>query len=96
MRIKINIVWFKRDLRLRDHPPLKNAFSNGLPTLLLYNFEPLLLEDAHYNERHWRFVYQSIVELNKQLARFNTCVYIFNLNMSDLLESLKTQFEIII
>lgn len=95
MKEKINIVWFKRDLRLSDHQPLKNAFSNGLPTLLLYNFEPLLLEDAHYNERHWRFVYQSIVELNKQLARFNACVYIFNLNMSDLLESLKTQFEIV-
>ncbi|MEM5532274.1 deoxyribodipyrimidine photo-lyase [Pseudoalteromonas arctica] len=93
--MKINIVWFKRDLRLSDHQPLKNAFSNGLPTLLLYNFEPLLLEDAHYNERHWRFVYQSVVELNKQLARFNACVYIFNLNMSDLLESLKAQFEIV-
>lgn len=95
MKEKINIVWFKRDLRLSDHQPLKNAFSNGLPTLLLYNFEPLLLEDAHYNERHWRFVYQSIVELNNQLARFNACVYIFNLNMNDLLESLKAQFEII-
>lgn len=93
--MKINIVWFKRDLRLSDHQPLKNAFSNGLPTLLLYNFEPLMLEDAHYNERHWRFVYQSIVELNNQLTRFNACVYIFNLNMGDLLESLKTQFEIV-
>ena len=95
MKEKINIVWFKRDLRLSDHQPLKNAFSNGLPTLLFYNFEPLLLEDAHYNERHWRFVYQSIVELNNQLARFNACVYIFNLNMNDLLESIKTQFEIV-
>lgn len=93
--MKINIVWFKRDLRLSDHQPLKNAFSNGLPTLLLYNFEPLMLEDAHYNERHWRFVYQSIVELNNQLTRFNACVYIFNLNMGDLLESLTTQFEIV-
>ncbi|MBE0420485.1 deoxyribodipyrimidine photo-lyase [Pseudoalteromonas nigrifaciens] len=93
--MKINIVWFKRDLRLSDHQPLKNAFSNGLPTLLLYNFEPLMLEDPHYNERHWRFVYQSIVELNNQLTCFNACIYIFNLNMGDLLESLKTQFEIV-
>ena len=94
MRIKINIVWFKRDLRLSDHQPLKNAFSNGLPTLLIYNFEPLLLDDVHYNERHWRFVYQSICDLNTQLARFKSRVYIFNEDMQTLLESLHSQFEI--
>ncbi|WP_028835418.1 MULTISPECIES: cryptochrome/deoxyribodipyrimidine photo-lyase family protein [unclassified Pseudoalteromonas] len=94
MRIKINIVWFKRDLRLSDHQPLKNAFSNGLPTLLIYNFEPLLIDDVHYNERHWRFVYQSICDLNTQLARFNSRVYIFNEDMQTLLESLHSQFEI--
>jgi len=94
MREKINIVWFKRDLRLSDHQPLKSAFDTGLPTLLMYNFEPLLLEDAHYNERHWRFVYQSIVDLNSQLARFNAKVYIFNENMQTLLQRLNKQFEI--
>ena len=94
MREKINIVWFKRDLRLSDHQPLKSAFGNGLPTLLLYNFEPLLLNDAHYNERHWRFVYQSIIELNQQLARYNSRVYIFNEDMQILFERLNKQFEI--
>ncbi|TMS83055.1 deoxyribodipyrimidine photo-lyase [Pseudoalteromonas sp. S554] len=94
MREKINIVWFKRDLRLSDHQPLKSAFDTGLPTLLIYNFEPLLLEDAHYNERHWRFVYQSIVDLNSQLARFNAKVYIFKENMQTLLQKLNEQFEI--
>jgi deoxyribodipyrimidine photo-lyase len=95
MRKKINIVWFKRDLRLSDHQPLKNAFSNGYPILLLYNFEPFLLEDAHYNERHWRFVYQSIVDLNNQLGRFNATLYMFNCSMVSLFETLKAQFEII-
>jgi len=39
----INIVWFKRDLRLRDHAPLKAAIDNGLPTLLIYCFEPSMM-----------------------------------------------------
>jgi len=29
----INIVWFKRDLRLRDHEPLARAQAAGLPVL---------------------------------------------------------------
>ncbi|MEL0633333.1 deoxyribodipyrimidine photo-lyase [Pseudoalteromonas carrageenovora] len=91
---KINIVWFKRDLRLSDHQPLKNAFSNGLPTLLLYNFEPLILADPHYNERHWRFVYQSIMEINTQLKRFNATLYVFNQDMLELLSTLNSQYRI--
>eukprot|EP01093_Parvamoeba_rugata_P011874 TRINITY_DN3347_c0_g1_i1.p1 TRINITY_DN3347_c0_g1~~TRINITY_DN3347_c0_g1_i1.p1 ORF type:complete len:506 (-),score=82.69 TRINITY_DN3347_c0_g1_i1:1357-2874(-) len=95
MRKKINIVWFKRDLRLSDHQPLQHAFASPYPSLLIYNFEPILLNDAHYNERHWRFVYQSLVEMNTQLARFNASVYLFNSPMDELLNLLHSQFEIV-
>jgi len=40
----INIVRFKRDLRLRDHAPLIAAIDNGLPTLLIYCFKPSIME----------------------------------------------------
>lgn len=66
-RQKINIVWFKRDLRLNDHAPLKMAEEAGLPTLLLYIFEPLLLNDRHYTQRHWRFVTESLVDINQHI-----------------------------
>ena len=52
MPTPINIVWFKRDLRLTDHRPLKEAVESGLPLLLIYIFEPELLEESHYSERH--------------------------------------------
>ena len=67
-RQKINVVWFKRDLRLTDHMPLKLAENSGLPTLLLYLFEPILLDDPHYSERHWRFVTQSLIDINRSLS----------------------------
>ncbi len=64
----INIVWFKRDLRLRDHAPLHDALEEGLPIMLLYVFEPSVWNDPHYSARHWRFVNESLVDLNKQLV----------------------------
>ncbi len=67
-REKINVVWLKRDLRLSDHFPLKQAEEDGLPTMLLYIFEPMLLDDPHYSERHWRFVTESLTDMNKLLA----------------------------
>jgi deoxyribodipyrimidine photo-lyase len=63
----INIVWFKRDLRLRDHAALHDALAEGLPVMLLYVFEPSVWNDPHYSARHWRFVSESLADLNKQL-----------------------------
>ncbi len=63
----ISIVWFKRDLRLSDHQPLKWAEESPHPVLLLFIFEPMLLNDPHFSERHWRFVTESLAQMNRQL-----------------------------
>jgi len=63
----IQVVWFKRDLRLSDHAPLAEAISSGLPTLLLYLFEPRIIEAEDSDNRHWRFVRQSLVDMHLRL-----------------------------
>ena len=68
----INIVWFKRDLRLRDHEPLQAALADGLPILLLYIFDPIIWADPNYSERHLRFVKESLLDLNEQLINLCT------------------------
>lgn len=70
----INIVWFKRDLRLHDNEAIHNALQSNYPTLLLYVFEPSLEKDSHYSQRHWDFIKQSLVEINNQLEKYNTHV----------------------
>lgn len=72
----MNVVWFKRDLRLQDHPVLAAAMGNGLPTLLLYVYEPMLLNDPHYSDRHFRFIDESLKDLNKQLRDWDTRILI--------------------
>ncbi|NBC26005.1 MAG: deoxyribodipyrimidine photolyase [Bacteroidetes bacterium] len=64
----INIVWFKRDLRLKDHAPLKAAAESENPSLLVYLFEPSLIHDPHYDVRHWRFVWQSLTDMMVKLS----------------------------
>lgn len=62
------VVWLKRDLRLTDHEPLANAIAQNRPLIVLYVFEPSLVADPHYDVRHWRFVWQSLEDINQQLA----------------------------
>lgn len=73
---RINIVWFKRDLRLHDHRPLALACEAGLPTVLLYLFEPSVM--AHYDSdvRHWRFVWECLMDMQKSLDKYGLHIVI--------------------
>ncbi|QCK15079.1 cryptochrome/deoxyribodipyrimidine photo-lyase family protein [Mangrovivirga cuniculi] len=79
----MNIVWFKRDLRLSDHLPLLEAIKADEPTLLLYIYEPSLINDRHYSIRHWRFVQQSLNVLNEVLIKAGNKIYIFYGNATE-------------
>lgn len=68
-RSAINVLWFKRDLRLRDHAPLQAAVAAGKPLLLMYCFEPSVMADPNYDLRHWRFVTECLADLNRQLPK---------------------------
>ena len=72
----MNVVWFKRDLRLADHAPLAAAIDRGEPLLLLYIVEPTLLRDPHYRGRHWHFIAQSLQAMNNELAMLGAQIHI--------------------
>lgn len=90
----INIVWFKRDLRLRDHAPLRAALAEGLPVLLLYVFEPSVQQYPDWNARHWQFVRQSLDDLNRQLEAHQTQVYALHSEADEVFAFLSEQFAI--
>lgn len=94
MKEEINIVWLKRDLRLRDHEPLKKATESPLPFLLIYVFEPSLISDPHYDVRHWRFVTQSLKAMNSELKITGGKIWIFNRETIKLFQDLTEIFEI--
>lgn len=81
----VTVVWLKRDLRLRDHEPLFRAAMANERVLLLYCWEPSLLRDPHMSERHWRFVQQSLDDINRQLPENITVLSLH----SEVVESLE-------
>lgn len=90
----INIVWFKRDLRFTDHEPLFTAQQQGLPILLLYCFEPSVMDYADSDIRHWRFVYESLTEMQLKLQDLNAHIYIFHAEVQPVLEALQEKYGI--
>lgn len=72
----MKIVWFKRDLRLQDHEALFRAIETKEKVLLLYIFEPSLMKDVHYSQRHFDFVKQSLADLQQSLLRYHTQILV--------------------
>ncbi len=66
-RSPLQVVWFKRDLRVADHRPLAKAAEQGA-VLPLYVAEPELWRQPDMSARHWAFVAESLEELRQELA----------------------------
>lgn len=62
------IVWFKRDLRVSDHPALTYGAARG-DVLALYVVEPELWAQSDASGRQWAFVLESLRELHVALKR---------------------------
>jgi len=93
-KLPINIVWFKRDLRLKDHTPLKEAIKEETPLLLVYIFEPSLKKYTEWHLRHWQFVYHSILDMNETLKEYDTKVLMFYQEAKDVFLYLDEKFKI--
>lgn len=63
----LQVVWFKRDLRVDDHAPLCEAARRG-PVLPLYIVEPAAWRQPDMAGRHWDFVRESLLALRDALA----------------------------
>ncbi len=90
----INIVWYKRDLRFTDHEPLLAAQQSNLPVLLIYFFEPTVMAYEDSDIRHWRFVYESLQEMQTKLVDKNTSVHIFHNEVENVLAEIAKKYKI--
>ena len=94
MKSIINIVWFKRDLRIHDHEPLKRAIESGKPVLGLFMLEKMMLEQASHDVRHWQFQYHAAREVAMYLKNKGISFYLAFGDALEIFQSLRDYFEI--
>ena len=93
MKEAVNIVWFKRDLRVQDHIPLHTASEVGkvLP-LYIVESEYWLLPDT--SARQYQFISQSLIELDSRLTRLGQPLLIRSGEAVEVLKALSKQLQI--
>lgn len=91
---EINVVWFKRDLRLQDNEAIHNALCAKKKVLFLYVFEKSLQKDPHYDSRHWNFIKESLRDINSYLAAYNSKILAVNSEIITVFNQLQNFYKI--
>ena len=73
---KISIVWFKKDLRINDNLALLSSSEANLPVLPLYIFETDYWSQDFASQRHWKFIHDCLIDLNKDLKKIGQSLII--------------------
>ena len=66
MKEKIQIIWFKKNLRIQDNAILANI-NPDIPTLGVYFFEPHIMSLPDYWDFHLKFTLESLLEIKPKL-----------------------------
>jgi deoxyribodipyrimidine photo-lyase len=93
-RPDVQVVWFKRDLRVHDHPALTAAVVAGGPVIPLYVIEPSLLSHPHTSPRHVELVLDGLVDLRSSLARLGAPLVVRVGEVVEVLDALTAQISI--
>ncbi len=89
----VQVVWFKRDLRVADHRPLAKAAERGA-VLPLFVVEPELWQLPDMSARHWAFVAESLEELRDALAALGQPLIVRVGHVTDVLNGIATDHPI--
>jgi len=90
---RMQIVWFKRDLRIQDNEALTRALANG-DVLPLYIIEPALWQEPVMSHRHYMFLLECLHELDAELTKLGQPLIVRVGEAVDVLEALCAEHNI--
>ena len=89
----MQIVWFKRDLRIFDNEAFKKACDIG-PIIPLYIFEEDLWKNSPMSMKHYTFLKQSLNDLNNDLEKLGQTLIIEKNNSIEVFKKYKEKYNI--
>ena len=94
MKPTVNIIWFRRDLRLHDNAALYYALTSGKPVLPVFIFDKNILDDLEdKQDRRVQFIYNTIAEMQTQLAVWESSMEIYYGNPLEVFQSLIKKYN---
>ncbi|WP_419870369.1 cryptochrome/photolyase family protein [Chryseobacterium sp. CT-SW4] len=75
---KVNIFWFRRDLRLEDNTGLCHALDSGLKVIPVFIFDTEILDRLrNKSDRRVDYIHQALQRIHKELKKHNSGLYVY-------------------
>lgn len=92
---KLNIFWFRRDLRLYDNAGLFYSLTDGKPVLPIFIFDRAILDRLEdKSDARVTFIHDRIVHLNEQLEKHGSRLTVFYDTPDKVFEKLTQDYDI--
>jgi deoxyribodipyrimidine photo-lyase len=92
--MKINIFWFRRDLRLEDNTALNIALSSGLPILPVFIFDTNITDELPGDDSRISFIHETLSGINKNLQKSGSSIFSLKGNPEEKWKELISSFDI--
>lgn len=95
MSERVNVFWFRRDLRLNDNVALYHALNCKLPVLPIFIFDTdILTELDDKNDRRVSFIHQHLLFIQKQLETFESSLEVFHSTPLEAFNKIVRRYEV--
>jgi len=75
---KVNIIWFRRDLRLEDNTALYHALRSEIPVLPIFIFDKNILDKLEDKaDRRVAFIYSALNEMQQRLLKVGSSLEVY-------------------
>lgn len=91
---KINIHWFRRDLRLTDNHALYTALSADLPVLPIFIFDTTILRHLQKKDARVEFIYNSLNTIQEKLISIGSSLRIYHGNPQEVFEKITSEYDV--
>ncbi|SFN36334.1 deoxyribodipyrimidine photo-lyase [Chryseobacterium oleae] len=92
---KINIFWFRRDLRLEDNVGLHHALNSGLKVVPVFIFDTDILNHLEDKaEKRVDYIHKALDGINQELKSHSSALKTYHGNPLDIFKNLMNEFEI--
>jgi deoxyribodipyrimidine photo-lyase len=95
MPVSVNIIWFRRDLRLNDNAALYHSLKTGKQVVPIFIFDSNILrqlEDKH--DRRVSFIYAALLEMQEALIKFGSSLEVYYGSPLEVFQKLADKYQI--
>lgn len=94
MSEKLNVFWFRRDLRLEDNAGLYHALKSGNKVLPIFIFDKNILDDLPRDDARVSFIFDAVMQVKTQLQEMGADLLIIHEHPEEAWKQLINRYDI--